>query len=59
MINSKIKEPSPEKSKDRNGADQTKILLVDNLKDNLLALEWLLKRDDVEIFKANSGTALS
>src|SRR5476651_184586 len=36
-------------------SSQTKILLVDNLKDNLLALEWLLKRDDVEIFKANSG----
>jgi signal transduction histidine kinase len=35
---------------------QFKILLVDNLKDNLLALEWLLKRDDVEILKASSGT---
>src|ERR1035438_3098725 len=56
MINSKIKEPSPEKSKDRNGADQTKILLVDDIKENLFALEALLKRDDVEIFKANSGT---
>jgi PAS domain S-box-containing protein len=55
MINSKVYEPSLKKSKDRDGTDQTKILLVDNLKDNLLALEWLLKRDDVEIFKANSG----
>jgi response regulator RpfG family c-di-GMP phosphodiesterase len=55
MINSKVNEPSLKKSKDRDGTDQTKILLVDNLKDNLLALEWLLKRDDVEIFKANSG----
>ncbi|MBC7693085.1 MAG: hybrid sensor histidine kinase/response regulator [Methylotenera sp.] len=33
-----------------------KILLVDDLKDNLLALEWLLKRDDLEIFKARCGT---
>ena len=37
-------------------ADQVKILLVDDLKDNLLALEALLKRDDIEIFKAKSGT---
>ena len=36
--------------------DQVKILLVDDLKDNLLALEGLLGRDDVEIFKAKSGT---
>ena len=36
-------------------ADQSKILLVDDLKDNLLALEGLLRRDDVEIFQAKSG----
>jgi signal transduction histidine kinase len=33
-----------------------KILLVDDLKDNLLALEGLLRRDDLEIIKAKSGT---
>jgi len=33
-----------------------KILIVDDLKDNLLALEGLLGRDDVEILKAKSGT---
>ena len=32
-----------------------KILLVDDLKDNLLALDGLLKRDGLEIFKARSG----
>ena len=37
-------------------ADQVKILLVDDLKDNLLALEGLLRRDDIGIFKAKSGT---
>src|SRR5471030_940067 len=42
-------------SKNRDEGDRIKILLVDNLKDNLLALEGLLKRDDVEIFKALSG----
>ena len=36
--------------------ERIKILLVDDLKDNLLALEGLLRRDDVEIFKAKSGT---
>jgi signal transduction histidine kinase len=36
--------------------EPVKILLVDDLKDNLLALEGLLRRDDVEIFKAKSGT---
>src|ERR1039457_5226704 len=35
--------------------DQVKILLVDDQKDNLLALEGLLGRDDVEILKAKSG----
>ena len=40
--------------KNRNGV--VKILLVDDLKDNLLALEALLKRADIEIFKAKSGT---
>lgn len=33
-----------------------KILLVDDLKNNLIALEGILQRDDVEIFKAISGT---
>ena len=32
-----------------------KIILVDDLKDNLIALEALVKRDDVEIIKAESG----
>lgn len=32
-----------------------KFLLVDDLDENLLALEALLKRDGLEIFKANSG----
>lgn len=36
--------------------DQVKILLVDDLHGNLLALDGLLRRDDVEIFKAKSGT---
>lgn len=34
---------------------KVKILIVDDLKDNLLALEGLLRRDDVEIFEARSG----
>ncbi len=33
-----------------------KILIVDDLINNLIALEGLLQRDDVEIFKALSGT---
>ena len=37
-------------------SDPVKILLVDDLKDNLLALEALLRRDDVQIFEAKSGT---
>lgn len=36
--------------------NQVKILLVDDLKENLFALEALLKRDDIEIFRAKSGT---
>lgn len=32
-----------------------KILLVDDLTDNLLALEGLLRREDIEVFKAKSG----
>ncbi len=40
----------------RKESSRVKILLVDDLKDNLLALEGLLRRDDVEIFKAQSGT---
>ncbi len=35
---------------------RVKVLLVDDLKENLLALEGLLGRDDVEIIKAKSGT---
>ena len=35
--------------------DRVKILLVDDLKNNLLALEGLLRRDDIEIFMAKSG----
>ena len=42
--------------KNWNAGDKVKILLVDDLKDNLLALEALLRRDDVEIFTAQSGT---
>jgi len=56
MINLKPNEPSIKKSKNRDGADQVKILLVDDLKDNLLALEGLLRREDTCIFKAKSGT---
>ncbi|EKD52071.1 MAG: response regulator receiver sensor signal transduction histidine kinase [uncultured bacterium] len=45
------------KTADKNySADRVKILLVDDLKNNLMALEGLLRRDDVEIFKAKSGT---
>jgi PAS domain S-box-containing protein len=36
-------------------AELVKILLVDDLKENLLALEGLLRREDVEIFEAKSG----
>ena len=32
------------------------ILIVDDLKDNLMALEGLLRRNDIEIFKAGSAT---
>jgi signal transduction histidine kinase len=55
-MNLKPNESNFKKSKNRDGADQIKILLVDDLKDNLLALEGLLRRDDIEIFKAKSGT---
>ncbi len=34
----------------------SKILLVDDLKDNLLALEGLLRHEGIDIFKAKSGT---
>jgi signal transduction histidine kinase len=34
---------------------KTKILIVDDLKDNLLALDGLLRRNDLEIYKAGSG----
>jgi len=56
MMNLKPKELNFNKSKNRVDADKIKILLVDDLKDNLLALEGLLRRDDSEIFKAKSGT---
>lgn len=36
--------------------DKVKILLVDDLENNLLALDALLRRDDLEIYKAKSGT---
>jgi len=55
-MNSIQNEPILEKSKNRDGNDQVKIILVDDLKDNLLALEGLLRRDDIAIFKAKSGT---
>ena len=35
--------------------DKVKILLVDDLDNNLLALDGLLRRDDLEICKAKSG----
>ena len=56
MMNPSPKEPDLKKPNNRNGADQIKILLVDDRKDNLLALDALIRRDDIEIFKANSGT---
>ena len=56
MTNSDQKDSGVERSANRDGADKVKILLVDDLKDNLLALEGLLGRDDVEILKAKSGT---
>jgi signal transduction histidine kinase len=36
--------------------DSTKFLLVDDVNDNLVALEALLRRDGLEIFTARSGT---
>lgn len=50
------KEADFKKAKDRDAIGRVKILLVDDLKDNLLALEGLLRRDDIEIFTAKSGT---
>lgn len=35
--------------------ERTKLLLVDDIPANLLALEALIERDDAEIYKANSG----
>lgn len=35
--------------------DKFEILIVDDVKDNLIALNALLKRDDIEIFQAQSG----
>ena len=56
MMNPSQYEPDLKKPKNLNGTDQIKILLVDDRKDNLLALDALIRRDDLEIFKANSGT---
>ncbi len=49
------KAENPENLQRRDCAELVKILLVDDLKDNLLALNGLLRRDDVEIFAAKSG----
>jgi signal transduction histidine kinase len=38
-----------------NEVDKLEILIVDDVKDNLLALKSLLKRDDVKIYEALSG----
>jgi len=38
-------------------SDKAKCLLVDDVEENLVALEALLQRDDREIFKATSGSA--
>ena len=54
MMSPSEKEPNFKNSTSR-GDDKVKILLVDDLKDNLLALEALLRRDDVTIFNAKSG----
>ena len=54
--NTSHKVPTLKNTRTKDGVDRVKILLVDDLKDNLLALEWLLKRDDLDIFKAKSGT---
>ena len=55
-MNSVQNKPIFKKPRNQDSADQVKILLVDDLKDNLLALEGLLRRDDINIFKAKSGT---
>ena len=44
-----------DEKKNRAGGDQVKILLVDDLSDNLLALEGILRRDDIELLNAKSG----
>ncbi len=38
-------------------SEQAKILIVDDLQDNLVALEALVQRDDVRTYKAQSGDA--
>ncbi len=55
-MNLRSKELNLNKSRSRDGADQVEILIVDDLNENLLYLEGLLKRDDVQIFKVKSGT---
>ncbi len=49
-------ERPPKHSKTRQPTEHEKILLVDDLNDNLLALEGLLRREDCEIITARSGT---
>ena len=46
---------SLKEDKNEYGADQVKVLIVDDLKDNLLALEAILRRDGIKIFQAKSG----
>lgn len=50
-----LKPPKERKAAQPAAKEGVKILLVDDLKDNLVALEGLLRRDDVEIFMAKSG----
>ncbi|MBF0387535.1 MAG: response regulator [Candidatus Omnitrophica bacterium] len=56
MMTQQAKETNREGNTNLSGTDPVKILIVDDLKDNLLALEGLLRRDDVNIFKARSGS---
>lgn len=56
----KLKEIDKDAPVDRSGApeladDRTAVLLVDDIPDNLLALEGMLRRDDITILTALSG----